>query len=62
MGHEKNITPDGFGTLIQISKKQVYWGYFKEGFKQGYGQIFFNKGGHFEGYFENDKKNGWGVY
>ena len=47
--------------MLEINKKQVYKGYFHNGLKEGFGQIFFFKGGYFEGNFQNDKKNGYGI-
>ena len=51
---------NGFGILK--GKNFLYKGKFKDGIKHGKGEYIFNSGARYIGRYENDKKNGYGIY
>jgi len=60
-GEFNNQTMTGFGTYIYENGTK-YVGYFNDGVKQGEGCEYFWDGDLlFKGFYEKDKKNGYGV-
>lgn len=54
--------PHGKGRMVWEFEGDTYDGEFRDGLRHGYGQFTYANGDSFEGFFERDKKCGFGSY